>query len=102
MRRGNACGGSRTSTGRNLIEALIRIDAQLQARARKGRRAKLSSTDRLRSDEARGEVNRLGRIIYFLRFRSPASSSTERDDRLRAMLAEKYKAKGQWEHNIES
>jgi hypothetical protein len=41
-----------------------------------------------------------GRIIYFLRFRSPASSATAEDLKLGDILAEKLRAKGQWTGRI--
>lgn len=80
-----------------LIDALIRIDAQMQAIARKGRNAKRDSPSRYHAEEARAQVARLGRIIYFLRFRSPATGATDDDFMLCNMLAEKLRAKGQWE-----
>jgi hypothetical protein len=51
-----------------LIQALIRIEADLQARAHRGRRARLFSMERSRAA-----------IIYFLRFRFPVP---ERDKAL--------------------
>jgi hypothetical protein len=80
-----------------MIQALIRIDAQMQAIARKGARAKRDSPTRYRADEARSQVARLGRIIYFLRFRTPATGTTDDDFMLCDMLAKKLRAKGQWE-----
>jgi hypothetical protein len=80
-----------------LIQALIRIDSQLQPQAGgSGRRAKRGSMERYRAEEARAESDRLGRIIYFLRFRSPATAATAADSLLCEMLAEKLRAKGQW------
>jgi hypothetical protein len=61
-----------------LIEASISLDAQFQAQARGGRRAKYGSRARDRADAARTDSDQLGRIIYFLRFRSPALGATER------------------------
>ena len=85
-----------------LIEALIRIDAQLQAKARTGRRAKRGSREQAHADIARSDSDRLGRIIYFLRFRSPASSATEQDMALCKTLQEKLLLKNQWagEHSV--
>lgn len=81
----------------SLIRALIRMDAEAQRIARgAGSRAKRFSMARNRAEEARDQTNRLGAIIYFLRFRSPASSATAADLKLCAMLAEKLQAKGQW------
>ena len=79
-----------------MIKELIRLDAQAQIRARSGVRAKRGTTARNRSDEARAETERLGRIIYFLRFRSPAATATAEDMALCNALAEKLQAKGQW------
>ena len=45
---------------------------------------------------ALAESGRLGRIIYFLRFRSPATGATPRDMTLCQKLADKLQAKGQW------
>jgi hypothetical protein len=85
-----------------LIEALIGIDRQMQSRARSGRRKKFGSTERYRADEALSDSDRLGRIIYFLRFRSPASGATAQDMRLCNILEEKLRLKNQWigEHSI--
>jgi hypothetical protein len=80
-----------------IIDALIGIDAQMQAIARRGTRAKRDSPARYRADEALSQVGRLGRIIYFLRFRTPATGITDDDLILCDMLAEKLRAKGQWE-----
>lgn len=81
-----------------LINALIGIDAQEQARASgRDRRARLGSTARNRAEEARSNSNRLGQIIYFLRFRSPATNTSAADLALCDELAEKLKAKGQWD-----
>jgi hypothetical protein len=80
-----------------LIDALIRIDAEMRDRPRVGDRARLGSAERTRADDARSESDRLGRIIYFLRFQSPAFGATPEDLALCDLLAEKLKAKGQWE-----
>ncbi len=80
-----------------MIDALIRIDAQMQAIARSGRSGKRFSQVRLRAEEARSQVGRLGCIIYFLRFRTPATGRTNDDLMLCDMLAEKLRAKDQWE-----
>ena len=78
----------------SLIRALIRVDAQAEARTRgAGSRARLGTSARNRADNARNEMARLGRIIYFLRFRSPLPGG---DEALCEMLAEKLNAKGQW------
>jgi hypothetical protein len=79
-----------------MIETLIALDAHAQARARTGRHARLGTVTRNRADEARGEAERLGRIIYFLRFRSQPSALTDEDARLCDILATKLQAKGQW------
>ena len=79
-----------------LINALIHMDAEMQARSRTGRRARLLSTERIRADDARHASDRLGRIIYFLRFRTLAFGATSEDLALCDVLAEKLRAKGQW------
>jgi len=79
-----------------LIEELTVLDTQARARARSGRRAAHGSARRMRADEAHAESERLGRIIYFLRFRSFATSSTSKDEALCNTLMEKLAAKGQW------
>jgi hypothetical protein len=79
-----------------LIEKLIALDTQARARARSGRRAARNSVVRMRADEALAESERLGRLIYFLRFRSFATSSTPKDELLCKTLAERLTAKGQW------
>lgn len=85
-----------------LIEALIGIDRQMQSRGRSGRRKKFGSTERYRADEALSDSDRLGRIIYFLRFRGPASGATAQDMTLCNILEEKLRLKNQWvgEHSI--
>ncbi len=79
-----------------LIEKLIALDTQSRARARAGRRAARSSAVKTDAEFARADSDRLGRIIYFLRFRNFASSSTPKDQVLCNALAEKLTAKGQW------
>jgi len=79
-----------------MIQGLIRLDAQAKARAKAGARAKRGTTARNRADEARAETERLGRIVYFLRSRSPASNATPQDMVLCDALAGKLQAKGQW------
>ena len=79
-----------------LIRELIRIDAQAQELARTGRRARLGSTTRNRAEGAQRQSERLGMIIYFLRYRSPASGARAKDMELCHILAEKLQAKGQW------
>jgi hypothetical protein len=79
-----------------MINALIRIDSEAQSQSRTGRRAKRGSVDRNRAEGAAAESARLGRIIYFLRFRSFATNTSAKDEELCAMLAGKLQAKGQW------
>jgi hypothetical protein len=79
-----------------MIKALIQIDSEAQSQSRTGRRAKRGSVDRNRAEEAAAESARLGRIIYFLRFRSLATNTSARDEELCAMLAGTLQAKGQW------
>ena len=80
----------------SLIRELVLMDAGYQHQYRIGRRAQLGSTERYRGDEAHARSERLGRIIYFLRFRSPAEYATADDMKLCKELAEKLQAKGQW------
>ena len=77
-------------------EKLLALDTHSRARARLGRRAAVGSMVRTHAEEALAESDRLGRIIYFLRFRNFASSSTPKDQVLCNALAEKLTAKGQW------
>ena len=79
-----------------LIQELIRIDSGKQALARAGRRARRGTAERYRSEQARSDSDRLGQIIYFLRFRSPATNTSAEDLALCDMLADKLRAKGQW------
>lgn len=79
-----------------LINALISCDAEAKSIAKAGSRAKRNSPARYRAEEARSQIDRFGRIIYFLRFRSPASGATVADQALCDMLAKKLEAKGQW------
>lgn len=81
-----------------LIEALIRMDATAQATARgRGSRARRGTMERYRVEQASDDSDTLGRIIYFLRFRSPATHATAADLALCDELAEKLRAKGQWQ-----
>jgi hypothetical protein len=84
---------------RALVDALIRIDAEAQKRARRGRRARIGTRDRERSNEARYDMARPGAIIHFLRFRTHLP---ERDAALCQFLEEKLFSKGQWTGDIES
>ena len=86
----------------SLIRELIRMDAGYQHHYRIGRRAQLGSMERYRGDEAHAHSERLGRIIYFLRFRIPAEYATAEDTKLCKELAEKFQAKGQWTGTIQS
>lgn len=79
-----------------LIHALIQIDHEAQRQVGAGRRAKFGSMARNRAEEAAEQRSRLGRIIYFLRFRSPATDATTEDTALCQMLSEKLRAKRQW------
>jgi hypothetical protein len=79
-----------------MIEGLVALDAQASARARIGKRARQGSTTRNRAEEARAESERLGRIIYFLRFRTPPSSFTDEDAHLCEILATNLQKKGEW------
>ena len=85
-----------------MLHELIRIDAVAQARTRGGRRARLGTADRNRSETARWESNRLGQIIYFLRFRSPATNTSAEDMALCEMLAVKLRAKNDWTGEIDN
>jgi len=58
--------------------------------------------ERYRGDEGYAHSERLGRIIYFLRFRCPATDATAEDMKLCRELAEKLQAKGQWTETIQS
>jgi hypothetical protein len=79
-----------------LIEKLIAFDSEARAWARAGRRAARGGMVRMRADQAVAESERIGRIIYFLRFRRMADSGTAKDDVLCDALAAKLTAKGQW------
>ena len=80
-----------------LIDALLGMDAEQQAIAcGSGRRAELGSSARNRAEKARSNCFRLGKIIYFLRFRSPATNTSPEDAALCRKLAHKLLAKGQW------
>jgi hypothetical protein len=83
-----------------LIQALIRIDAEMKRLARSGRRARLGTPSRNRADDALEQTYRLGQIIYFLRFRSPATNTRPGDLAFCDMLAEKLRAKGQWTGDV--
>lgn len=80
-----------------LIHALIDADAQMEALARAGARAKRGTVACYRAEEARDQVARFGRLIHFLRFRMQATGATVADLELCDMLAEKLRAKGQRE-----
>jgi hypothetical protein len=80
----------------DMIRALVAADAGAQRVARAGQRARRDSPAGYRREEALSQVARFGRIIHFLRFRSPAQGSTAGDLALCALLQEKLEAKGQW------
>jgi hypothetical protein len=80
----------------SLIQELVRMADQMDARVRAGRRAKRDSVARRLADNARAQGAHLARIIFFLRRRIPATGATAEDQRLCDMLAEKLEAKGQW------
>jgi len=84
----------------SLINELIRMNASYQHQYRIGTRAQPGSMDRYRGDEAHAHSERLGRIIYFLRFGIPAEYATAEDMKLCKELAEKLQAKGQWTESI--
>jgi hypothetical protein len=86
----------------SLIAELIRMDVGYQHQCRIGRRAQLGSMERYRGDEAHAHSERLGRIVYFLRFGTPAEHATAEDMKLCKELAEKLQAKGQWTGSIQS
>lgn len=83
-----------------LIDALIRIDAQAQARASRGHRARRGTVERNRSETGRDDSNRLGQIIYFLRFRTLAMNTSAEDAALCTMLSVKLTAKNDWAGEI--
>ena len=85
----------------DIIKALIARDATAHKIARgPGRKARRGTSGRDRAEEARGERDRLGRIICFVRFRSPATGSTAADLALCDFLAQSLAAKGQWSGEI--
>jgi len=83
-----------------MIEASVRMDAGAQAHARQGRRARRGTMDRYRSETARDDSNRLGQIIYFLRFRSLATNTSAPDMALCDMLVRKLQEKNVWTGEI--
>jgi hypothetical protein len=85
---------------RDLISALIRMDAKQYAAATNGARTRGGTNARHRADEAKDKVNRLGKIIHFLRFRFPMPAGP--DESICQLLAEKLQAKGDWEGQIPS
>jgi hypothetical protein len=83
-----------------MIEVLIRIDAEAQARARTGSRARRGTVDRDRSEAARSDVGRLGQIIHFLRYRTLATNTSAGDMELCKEIARKLQAKNDWTGEI--
>jgi|ERR1039458_6003844 hypothetical protein len=83
-----------------MIAALSRIDENAQARAHRRSRARRGTVDRDRSETARNDSARLGQIIYFLRFRSPATNTSAVDIALCKMLERKLQAKNDWTGEI--
>jgi len=79
-----------------LIQELIRIDAVAQVRAHRQSRASRGTLARYRSEAARNDSDRLGQIIYFLRFRTSAINTSEEDMALCEMLAQKLQVKNDW------
>jgi hypothetical protein len=46
--------------------------------------------------DARADVETIGRILFFLRFKRPADCTTEQEWRLCEHLAANLRAKGEW------
>ena len=80
-----------------IIKALVAADKRAAGVWQAGRRTKRDSpATKRRSEDARHQVDRFERVIFFLRFHSLATTATAADVALCDMLAEKLKAKGQW------
>ena len=85
---------------RELIDSLVRMAGQMDHRVRHGARARIGTAERIRSDNARDERDRIGRILFFLRHRVPATGATAQDASVCQMLAEKLHSKGHWTGEI--
>jgi hypothetical protein len=83
-----------------IIKALVAADKRAAGIWQAGRRAKRDSPAKCLSEDARHQVDRFGRIIYFLCFRSLATTATAADVALCDMLAEILKTKGQWTSDL--
>ena len=82
---------------RELINDLVQMDRQAQEIYRRGRLARLNTPERYYSQEALRDSESLGRIISFVRTRTPARNTTKAESALCGVLAEELKAKGQWD-----
>jgi hypothetical protein len=83
-----------------IIKALVAADKRAAGVWQAGRRAKLDSSAKRRSEDARHQVDRFERIIFFLRFHSLATTATAADVALCDILTEKLKTKGQWTSDL--
>ena len=79
-----------------LIKELTRMDTRARSRAKAGRGARRDSPKRNRAEEAHFESERLGRIIYFLRFRTYALGAPPQDIALCDALASALQGKDDW------
>ena len=83
-----------------IIKALVAADKRAAGVWQAGRRAKRDSPAKCRSEDARHQVDRFERIIFFLRFHSLATTATAADVALCDILTEELKTKGQWTSDL--
>jgi hypothetical protein len=79
-----------------MIDRLIAADASANSIARAASWSKRGTAAYHQAEDAKLQVERLGRIIYFLRFRNIVEGCSAEDLMLCNLLAERLKGKGQW------
>ena len=80
-----------------LIKALVEAERIVQSTIDWGMNKKRYSAPWRKADEAGAQIPTFGRVIYFLRFRSLASGTTDAEQALCKKLARRFLERGQWE-----
>jgi hypothetical protein len=78
-------------------ELIAALNREAAATERVARRVRARTSDEAeRSREARRRVERIGRILFFLRNCSPASGATDADLKLYDLLDQRLRSRGEW------
>jgi hypothetical protein len=82
---------------RPLVEIIAQLDREATAAEYAARRTRNRSgpVGKNRASAMR-QRDRIGRILFFLRHRSPAIGATEEDDALCNLLSQRLQARGEW------